>query len=161
MCVCVKVRLLFSSTTMWACADSRPFDLQHHQAHNEGLFCQTRQQTLFKLHFDFIVVLAWECNHVVSSVAELSCGLQRWTTIAGLFSFQEHIWVISRSNCSTQKGILMFHPVRKGTALSKQQPTTGTKHIGRICSLASTTTKAANLCYCDFTNVTLKTRMHT
>ena len=34
-----------------------------------------------------------------------------------------------------------FHPVHKGTALSKQQPTTGTKRAGRARSLTSTTTK--------------------
>ena len=28
-----------------------------------------------------------------------------------------------------------FHPVHKGTALAKQQPTTGTKHVGRVRSL--------------------------
>ena len=38
-----------------------------------------------------------------------------------------------------------FHPVHKGTALSKQQPTTGTKHVGRVRSLTSTTTKAGQL----------------
>ena len=38
-----------------------------------------------------------------------------------------------------------FHPVHKGTALSKQQPTTGTKRVGRVRSLTSTTTKAGQL----------------
>ena len=37
-----------------------------------------------------------------------------------------------------------FHPVHKGTALSKQ-PTTGTKRVGRVRSLTSTTTKAGQL----------------
>ena len=35
-----------------------------------------------------------------------------------------------------------LHLVHKGTALSKQKPTTGTKRVGRILSLTSTTTKA-------------------
>ena len=38
-----------------------------------------------------------------------------------------------------------FHPVHKGTALSKQQPTTGTNRVGRVRSLTSTTTKAGQL----------------
>ena len=38
-----------------------------------------------------------------------------------------------------------FHPVHKGTALSKQQPTTGTKRVGRVRSFTSTTTKAGQL----------------
>ena len=38
-----------------------------------------------------------------------------------------------------------FHPVHKGTALLKQQPTTGTKCVGRVRSLTSTTTKAGQL----------------
>uniref|UniRef100_UPI003AF92A4E hypothetical protein n=1 Tax=Thiolapillus sp. TaxID=2017437 RepID=UPI003AF92A4E len=38
-----------------------------------------------------------------------------------------------------------FHPVHKGTALSKQQRTTGTKRVGRVRSLTSTTTKAGQL----------------
>ena len=38
-----------------------------------------------------------------------------------------------------------FRPVHKGTALSKQQPTTGAKRVGRVRSLTSTTTKAGQL----------------
>ena len=38
-----------------------------------------------------------------------------------------------------------FHPVHKGTVLSKQRPTTGTKSVGRVRSLTSTTTKAGQL----------------
>ena len=44
------------------------------------------------------------------------------------------------------KGYLdKFHPVHKGMALSKQQPTTGTKRVGRVRSLSSTTSKAGQL----------------
>ena len=56
-----------------------------------------------------------------------------------------------------------FLPVHKGTALSKQQPTTGTKRAGQVRSLTSTPGKlgsCSNLCYRDFANVTLKTRAH-
>ena len=38
-----------------------------------------------------------------------------------------------------------FLPVGKGMALSKQQPTTGTKRVGRVRSLTSTNTKAGQL----------------
>ena len=38
-----------------------------------------------------------------------------------------------------------FHTVHKGTALSKQQPTTGTKRVGRVRSLTSTITDAGQL----------------
>ena len=38
-----------------------------------------------------------------------------------------------------------FHPVHKGTALSKEQPTTGTKRVGRVRLLTPTTTKAGQL----------------
>ena len=38
-----------------------------------------------------------------------------------------------------------FLPVGKGMALSKQHPTTGTKRVGRVRSLTSTTTKAGQL----------------
>ena len=38
-----------------------------------------------------------------------------------------------------------FHPVHQGMALAKQQPATGTKRVGRVHSLTSTTTKAGQL----------------
>ena len=67
-----------------------------------------RATSLSRVVFDdFIVVWAWECNHVVSSVAKLNRGLQRWTTVACLLSFQRHIRVVGRSNLITLKGILI------------------------------------------------------
>ena len=38
-----------------------------------------------------------------------------------------------------------LHPVYKGMALSKQKRTTGTKCVGRVSSLTSTTVKAGQL----------------
>ena len=62
-------------------------------------------RAIFPVTFgDFIVVLAWECDHVLSSVARLSGALQRRTTAAGLLSFQEYNRLIGRSNYITQKG---------------------------------------------------------
>ena len=64
-------------------------------------------RTIFLVAFgDYSVVLMSECNHVISSVTELNGGLQRWTTAACLLSFQRRKWEISRSNHTTQKGIL-------------------------------------------------------
>ena len=53
-----------------------------------------------------------------------------------------------------------FHPVQKGTALSKKELTAGTKCIRRVVSLTSPTRKlgcCSNLCYCEVANVMLKT----
>ena len=61
--------------------------------------------TLFWVAFDFIVLFAWECNHVISSIAKLDGGLQRRTTATCLLLFQEHDWLIGRSNHITRKGI--------------------------------------------------------
>ena len=90
---------------------------------------------------NFIVVLAWECSHVISSVAKLNLSLQRSTTVACLLSFQEHIWVIRRSNY-TKEYFDKFRLVHKGTAFSKQQPTAGTKRIWQVHSLTLTPQKS-------------------
>ena len=77
---------------------------------------------------DFIVILAWECNHVISSVAKLHGCLKRWTTAACLLSFQKHRWVFGRVKSYHTKGkIEKLHPVHKGTAPSKQKPTNRNK----------------------------------
>ena len=64
-------------------------------------------RTIFWVAFGyFIVVLAWQCSHVISSIAKLNGSLQGWLTASCLLSFQEHNWGICRSDHITWKGIL-------------------------------------------------------
>ena len=95
------------STTMWAYTDNRTLTYSIIRYTMRGYF-PSMVTNLVRVAFDdFTVVLVWEYDLVVSFIAKFNRGLQRWTTVACLLSFQEHIWVIGRSSRTTQRGILI------------------------------------------------------
>ena len=112
---------------------------------------------------DFIVVLAWECNHAISSVTQLSGGL-RHRTAACLLSFQEHNWVIRRLNYFTQKGIwTASFSMQRNSCFSLKQNSATRNHVSDKYVALLPPRKlgsCSNLSYSDFTNIMRKMKQH-
>ena len=113
---------------------------------------------------DVIVVLAWECNHVVSSVALSSIAANSAEQVTCLLSSQEHIRVIGRSNRIIQKGILrsiiQYTKERLFQNNNGQQEQNALDEYVHLLQPPRKLGSCSNLCYRDFANVTLKTREH-
>ena len=70
-------------------------------------------------------------------VTLISGGLQGWTAATCLFLFQEHSWLIGRSNHIYPNGYFEnLHPVHNRTAVSKEKLTAGIKCIRQARSLS-------------------------
>ena len=152
---------------MWAYTDNRTLTYCIIRYTMRGYFA-ARATNLVRVAFDdFTVVLVWECDFVVSSIAKLNRGLQRWTTVACLLSFQEHIWVIGMSSRTSQKGkkgilisFIQYTKERLFQNNNRQQEQNALDEYVHLLQPPRKLGSCSNLCYHDFAKVTLKTRAH-
>ena len=166
---CVYLLLLITkpSTTKWVYTDSRALTYSIIRQTMRGYSAAQGDKPCLSCVWSFLLLLfflARECNHVISSVARLHCGLLGWTTVACLLLFQEQIWVIGKSSRITQNGILIsFIQYTKERLFQNNNQQQEQYVLAENVHLLQSPRKlgsCSNLCYRDFSNVTLKTGMH-
>ena len=144
---CAYLLLLITkpSTTKWVYTDSRALTYSIIRQTMRGYSAAQGDKPCLSCVWWFLFLLFfWHENATMSFLLLLGSIAACWA------EQQPHTCFCFKSKSEWSAGQIVLHkryfdkfyPIHKGTALSKQQPTTGTICVGRERSLTSITTKA-------------------